>query len=135
MEIRKEVRLLIVEDHDHCRQYFQDAVDTWHPQFRIECAFAKNLGEALEYIATWNPSIIMLDAYFGESGCFDALNDWKPQDVPIVITSELPIEGIRESVLQKGALEYFAFSDDPEDIDLVLESVAYLAAEVPMMQQ
>jgi DNA-binding NtrC family response regulator len=130
MEIRKEVRLLIVDDHEQHQHMFQDAVDSWHPDYRLECTFAKTAAEALEKIAKWAPTIVMVDAYFEDMNCFDLIGKCNPKACPIVVTSDHLVAGIRESAISRGAADYFSLPNDPDEFDMVMESVVSLSNEI-----
>ncbi len=129
IDFRKEIRLLVVDEHKPYCKMLEAASEEWHPEFSFSCEFADSAEEALAKIKEFGPSVVMIDAFTEDMDCFEFMKNCNPDVVPLVVTSEFPAEGMRESVLSKGALECLTKTEDPDELEGMLELIAQLAEE------
>ncbi|MDC0357721.1 response regulator [Oligoflexia bacterium] len=129
MDEKKKVRLLVVDDHRGYCDLIRNNAEMWHYAYDLECEFASDAQEAFELIRDFCPTVIMLDAYIPDINCIDFIDAHRDGKATIVVTSEHPSTSLQQSVTAKGATVYVAKTDDPDELDVTLGKIAWIATE------
>ena len=61
--LRKEIRLLVVDDHVEHFEQLQEMAGLYHPEYQVECKLASSAGEAVHLAASWGASVVLLDLH------------------------------------------------------------------------
>ena len=127
MKLERKVKLLVVDDQPEYFSQLSEYVDMCSHQYQFECRFAdsrKSVGELLQH---WHPTIVVLDAHACSVPCFELLEQLRLESIPVIVTSSSPSREIERTMLQRGATAYLPKTDDPDDLELVVNSLARFA--------
>jgi DNA-binding NarL/FixJ family response regulator len=128
--LRKEVKLLVVDDHSEHFSQLQAAAEEYNAEFQIECKLVSNVEDALQMTGTWHPSVVLIDLHVVATA-LDLLTQIAEIGPSVVATSESRIAEMPEKVARYGAVGYFTKADSTEDVESVLNYIASLAAPAP----
>ena len=129
--LRKEVRLLVVDDHGEHFAQLLAAAEEYHADFSIECKLVSNAEEALEATSDWHPSVVLVDLHVIAT-TLDLLTQLAEIGPSVVATSESRIAEMSEKVARYGAVGYVTKADSTEDVESVLSYLASLASPAPV---
>ena len=121
--LRKEVRLLVVDDHVEHFEHLQEFAEMYHPEYRVECKLATNAGEAVDLATSWGASVVLLDLHV-ISSALELVKQLSAQGAPVVATSDSRLPELGETAGSYGAVGYLSKSTNPEDIEALLTFVA-----------
>lgn len=129
---RKEVRLLVIGDDNESQvaDYFghlKDFTEMSQHIYDINCNFVNKGEEAFKQIEDWQPNIILVDAHLTDMNSFNILEHCKREHLPVVVTSDYRLPEVEKSVESSGAGAYIPKSDNPEDLEYLLNKIAELA--------
>ena len=127
--MRKMVRLLIIDDSARYSDLVRGCADMWNEGYVVECEHAGTAEVAFELMRCWRPSVVLLDAFLPDMVYTDFLERCRTVEAPFVVMSDHPVDGIAESVLEKGAFGYVPKSEDPEDIEFILDKIAEISED------
>lgn len=128
--LRKEVKLLVVDDHSEHFAQLQAAADEYNSEFSVELKLVSNVEDALQITNTWQPSVVLIDLHVVATA-LDLLTQIAEIGPSVVATSERRIAEMPEKVARYGAVGYFTKADSNEDVESVLNYIASLAAPAP----
>ena len=123
------MRLLIVDDHEHYRELIEHSIDMWNERYEFKCEFADNATEAMKRIIDFAPTIVLADAYIPDMNSMEFIAQCNSMAVPLVVTSDHISPELEDSAIARGARAYLPKSNDPDEIEYILEQIAYLADE------
>jgi len=126
------VRLLVVDEHLAYADLVENAASVWGELVDIQCEFVSTAVEALERLSSFQPNVIMLDAHLSDMNCLDFLDLCRDGLAPLIITSQHPSSSLCDSVLSHGASAFVPKTDDPDEIEVVLEKIIRIAVEGPL---
>lgn len=130
MKYRKTVKLLVVDEQpDYCDLIREHAEICSH-QIDIICESATSGREAIEKIAAWKPSVILLDAHLQDVNSFEVLESCREGRATVVVASDHCSQAIMNSAREHGASGYVTKSDNPEEIEALLVELATVSAPV-----
>jgi len=132
---RKKVRLLIIGDGNAAEEqgyyaHLKECADLSSHIYEITYNFTQSGVEALKLIGSWEPTVILVDAHLDDMNSFDIVTHSRSQSVPIIVASDYKSTEIEESALSLGAAAYVSKSDNPDDVELLLERIAEIADEL-----
>ncbi|MFN4897072.1 MAG: response regulator [Pseudomonadota bacterium] len=125
--LRKEVKVLIVDDHSEHFAQLQAAAEEYHSEFAIECKLVTSAEEALKLTNDWHPSVVLVDLH-AVASTLDLLTQIAEIGPSVVATSESRIADLGEKLARYGAVGYVTKADSAEDVESVLNYIASLAA-------
>jgi len=125
--LRKEVRLLVVDDHVEHFEQIQEFAEMYHPEFRFECKLATSAFEAVDISSSWGASVVLLDLHV-ISSALELMEQLSAQGAAVVATSDVRIPEFAETAGEHGAVGYLSKSSNPDDIEALLSYVASVAA-------
>lgn len=126
--LRKEVRLLVVDDHGEHFEQLREIAEMYHPEFRVECKLASNAVEAVCLASSWRASVVLLDLHV-ISSALDLVKQLATQGTAVVATSDTRLPELAETASEYGAVGYLSKSDNPDDIEALLAFVAGVSVE------
>jgi CheY-like chemotaxis protein len=129
--LRREVKLLVVDDHSEHFAQLQSAAEEYNSEFSIECKLASSPQEALQMTSDWQPSVVLVDLHVVAT-TLDILTQLAEIGTSVVATSESRIAEMPEKVARYGAVGYVTKADSTEDVESVLSYLASLAAPAPV---
>lgn len=128
--LRKEVRLLVVDEQEEHFDLIQEVAEMYHPEFKVECKLATTAGEAVDLAASWQASVVLLDLHV-ISRALDLLQQLSAQGAAVVATSDTRLPELCETAESYGAVGYLSKSSNPEDIESLLSFVASVSNPSP----
>ena len=130
MEVRKSVRLLVVDEQQGYFEQVRDYAELCSHQFDIECAYARTEVEARIKMKSFLPTVIMIDAHLPDVGDLRCIQDYQQGFAPVIVTSDHRSIEIEEAARENGAHAYVTKSDQPEELELLLFKISVIAGEI-----
>lgn len=124
MELAKRVRLLVVDDQPEYFSQLAECAELCAYSFRIECRYADSEQAMTDLLTNWRPTVVVLDVHASFAPGFELLNRLQGKAIPVVVTSSNHSKEIERSVMERGAAAYLQKSDDPEEIERALYTLA-----------
>jgi len=128
--LRKDVKLLVVDDHTEGFDELRDVADMYSPDFRIECKLATSGAEARELASSWQPSVVLVDLHLANTETLTLLRHLSELGTPVVATSSERRPDIEQTVQDYGAAGYVQKSTSLEELETLVNFVAALAIPV-----
>lgn len=125
--MRKEVRILIVDDQPGYFELIQEHAEMNDHIFNIECAHADSESGALDKIRDFEPTVILVDAHIQGMNCFDLVRKCRDGLAQIIVTSDSCSHEIEMSARTSGAVAYVIKDVQPEHIESMLSEIAEAA--------
>ena len=127
MEIRKKVRLLVVDEQEGFCEMVQQIADLAEHAYEISCQFTNCEERARELVREWDPSVILVDAHLSEIDSGEFVRGCKELRAPVVVTSQERSVSIEHSARLWGASGYFTKSDCEETVEKLVLELATIA--------
>ncbi len=127
--MRKQVRLLVVDDHPEFCDLVKEIVDLSGHVFEITCEFAANKATARNLMKTFEPSVVLLDAHLEDGNSLQCLDDWKHLPAQVVVTSVQNSASIEKAARNGGASGYCPKSNKIEDVERLVHELAEMAGD------
>jgi CheY-like chemotaxis protein len=129
--LRKEVKLLVVDDQSEHFAQLQAAAEVYNTDFHIECKLVSSTDEALKLTNEWQPSVVLVDLHVIAStlGLLTQIAEIGPA---VIASSEIRISDMPEKVARYGAVGYVTKADSAEDVESVLSYIASLSGPLPV---
>jgi DNA-binding NarL/FixJ family response regulator len=124
---RREVKLLVVDDHSDHFEQIQAFAEMYSSQCVIECKRAQDKVEAQRVMDTWEPSVVLVDVHL-VSDAFNLIQEMSLKGAPVVALSEGHIPHLPETARTYGAVGCLTKSDNPDDVEQLLGYIASIAA-------
>ena len=108
---RPEARVLLIEDNPGDADLVRLRLVEGRPHLQVECV--GRLSEALDFLATETPSLVLLDLNLPDSrgaDTFRKVREMAP-DVPVVVLSGQDDEGMAVKALHQGVQDYLVKGD------------------------
>lgn len=129
---RKQVKLLIVDDQPDHIESLRAHTEMYYSNFALECNFVKTAKAALQELKKWSPSVVLLDAHTRDLKSLEIIERFTLNGVSVIVTSRVRSDEIEESALEYGAAAYLPMSENPDDMEAMIEAIA--AASQPAAQ-
>ena len=129
--LKRQVRLLVVDDHSEHFQQVQEVAGMYHADFDFECRLVSDSGAALKMTSEWHPSVVLVDLHL-IADTLDILGKIAEHGAVVVATSETKIPELPEKLSQYGAAGYMTKSESLEDVEALLTYVASIAPTAPV---
>ena len=127
MEDLHTVKLLVIDDFSSFFEIISHYADICSHLVRIECKYAACESEALGIIKEWDPSVVLVDLYLPDLNGFDFVERYRDMLPPIIITCESRSRELEERARLRGASAYLQKSDNPDDMEYVLNKIINVA--------
>lgn len=128
------VRVLLVQDRRGSVQHIREHAEMNDHRYRIELRHTASGAKAVELAKSWEPSIIVVDAFLSDTNSFELLEQIKDHHMPVVITGPDPSAEIEQSARDHGAAAYLSSSEDPDTLEELLRELVRLA-ETKLLEQ
>lgn len=124
---RREIKLLVVDEHSDHFEHIQAFADMYSSQFAFECKLAKDEQEAQVLMDSWEPCVALVDVHLVVSG-LDLIQNLTHRGAAVVAVSEVRIPQLAETAQAYGAVGCFTKSDNPDDIETLMSYMASVAS-------
>jgi len=124
---RKEVKLLVVDDHSEHFDQIRAFADMYSSQFVIECKLAQDNQEAHKVIDSWSPSVVLVDVHL-ISDALNLIQEISHKGASVIAVSEARIPELAETAHTYGAVGCLTKSDNPDDVEHLMGYIASLAS-------
>lgn len=128
---KKKVRLLVVDDQPEYFEFIQEFSEICSHVYDIVCTYADTGEKAFELIRTWEPSIVLVDVHTANLDCFEFLDRCKRGAQPVIAVSNEQSKEIERSVLAKGATAYLPKTENPDEMESLLQEIISFSDELP----
>lgn len=131
--LRKDVRLLVIDDHAEYFVRLSECSEMYNPEYRVECKLVTALHEALEVATKWEPSVVLVDLHVsGEA--LEYVKRIAEVGAPVVATTVTRMPDCQAIAEHCGAVGYVVKSEDLEDLEELLDYVASVARDTVVSQ-
>ena len=124
METRKHIKLLVVDEQLEYFQRIREFAELCAHQYKFECLFSPSEEEACANLKTWQPSVVLVDLHTEKISWEKLFEGCRASLIPVVATSLSPSKELAKNILDHGAAVYLPKSDDPEELEQLLQTVA-----------
>ncbi len=128
---RKEVKLLVVDEHSDHFDQIRAFVEMDSSQFVIECKLALDKEEATAVMDVWRPSVVLVDVHL-LSDALSLIREMSIKGASVVAVSEARIPELSETAQAYGAVGCFTKSDNPDDVEVLVGYIASVASSSPL---
>jgi CheY-like chemotaxis protein len=125
---RKEIRLLVLDEHRDHYEHIQAFAEMFTAQCRIECKFATQREEAQTVVADWEPTVVLLDVHL-VSDAMNFIRYLAQTGAAVIALSEARISDLAETASSYGAVGCFTKSLNPEDVEALMAYVTSLSSQ------
>lgn len=129
MELRKRVRLLVVESEPEFREHLREIIELCSHQYEIVAEFAGSGAEARTVMQRFDPSVVLMDMHAADHEAVALMRGCSEIEVPVIATGELRSREAEEQALRNGAVAFMTRSEDPDDLESILHTVATVAGQ------
>jgi len=126
-EGRRNVKLLVVDDHSDHFEQIRTFAEMYSSQFVIECRLAQDEREAHQVVEAWHPSVVLVDVHL-ISDALTLIQEISHKGASVVAVSEARIPQLAETTQMYGAVGCLTKSDNPDDVEQLMGYVASIAA-------
>ena len=124
---RKEVKLLVVDEHSEHFEQIRAFADMYSSQFLIECKCAQDKHEAQEVVEQWHPSVVLVDVHL-ISDALNLIQEITHKGASVIAVSEARIPELAETVQTYGAVGCLTKSENPDDVESLVGYIASVAS-------
>jgi CheY-like chemotaxis protein len=121
--VRKEVRLLVVDDTSDHFELLAEVAEMYNSDYNIECRLVGTACETYEAVGEWHPSVVLIDLHC-VADALAVVRTLSEQGRSVVATSENRSPELSSVADQYGALGCLSKSENPEDLEALVEFVA-----------
>lgn len=123
---KKTIKLLIVDDQPNFCSLLAEQAELWDYHCDISCQFASTGEEAKKLMQSWHPSVVLLDLHAAEES-LELIRNWTGGISSVIATSSTCSKEIEETALAHGADAYVPKSENPDEIQHLMERIVNLA--------
>ena len=127
--MRRELRLLIVDDHSGYSEFLEEYSDIWNEQYEVILSHVESAAEAVEQLSELKPNVIMVDAHLPDMNSLEFVQQFSTVDSAIVVTSEKHSLSLEESAMCHGADAYIPKTQDPDEIEFLFSRLAQISSD------
>jgi DNA-binding NarL/FixJ family response regulator len=132
VQTRKTIKLLVVDEQDGYCDLIREHAEICSHHVDILCECVNTGKEAIEKIASWKPSVILLDAHLRDVNSFEVLESCREGRATVVVSSDFCSREIMDSARDHGASGYVTKSESPEEIEALLFELASVSAPIEL---
>ncbi len=125
-DFRKDVRLLVIDDSDDHFEQICHITEMYNPEYNVECQRAESCQSLVGSEGGSKPTVVLLDIHI-LTDALTIIQQLSHQGVPVIATSAVRLPELAETAQQYGAVGYFNKSDNPDDIEALVDFVASVA--------
>jgi two-component system, NtrC family, response regulator AtoC len=127
---RKKVKLLIIDEQPWYGDVLKEHAEMCH-DYDISCEVATTHEDVERLIRTWTPSVVMVDVHHTEIDSLDLIRKWEGGLHSVVAVSRERSKEIETSALSRGADAYVTKTENPDELQVLIERIAMLAPFLP----
>lgn len=126
---KKSIRVLVVDEASDFFEQVQDHADLNSHHYKMACKLVTQIADVAEMIRSWNPTVVLLDVANSPSKSAEIAKGCYQREVPLIVTGYTHNKEIQAAIEKIGAVAYVVKSEDPEDLEQVVELLATVARE------
>lgn len=126
--VRREVRLLVLDDSREHFDLVLQAAEMYNPDYRVECRLASTVGETFEALGAWHPSVVLVDLH-AVVDALEVVRQIADQGRAVVATSMHRSPELSVVADQYGAMGYLSKSDNPDDLEALVDFIATVSTQ------
>lgn len=130
VQTRKTIKLLVVDEQSGYCDLIREHAEICSHNIDILCECVNSGKEAIAKIASWKPSVILLDAHLKDVNSFEVLDSCREGRATVVVASDFCSREIMDSARDHGASGYVTKSESPEEIEALLFELATVSAPI-----
>lgn len=130
---KKAIRVLVVDEASDYFEQVKSHADLNSHHYSMACKLATRITEAAEIIRAWEPTVVVLDVANSPAKSAEIAKGCSQREVPLIVTGYSHDKEIQAAIEKIGAIAYVVKSEDPEDLENVVELLATVARDQPMM--
>jgi len=127
--MRKQIRLLIVDDSPGYSELLKDSSDIWNEYYEVLVTHVATASEAVHQIAAGGAHVVMVDAHLSCINTLEFVKEVSCSSLPIVVMSEGCSTELEVTVREWGAADYIAKTADPDEVENTLMRLAELSTD------
>ena len=121
--LRRDVRLLVVDDTPEHFELLTEVAEMYNPDYRLECRLVSTVGETFQAIGEWHPSVVLIDLHC-VADALEMVRQLADQGRSVVATSTHRSPELSSVADEYGAVGYLSKSDNPDDLEALVDFVA-----------
>jgi DNA-binding NarL/FixJ family response regulator len=125
--LRREVRLLVVDDTPDHFELLAEVAEMYNPDYRVECRLVSTACETFEAVGEWQPSVVLVDLH-SVADALAVVKQLAEQGRSVVATSAHRSPELSSVADQYGAVGYLSKSENPDDVEALVEFVATVSS-------
>ena len=125
--LRKEVKLLVIDDHADHFEHIKAHAEMYSSQFSVECKLLGDTEDAKATVESWQPTVVLVDTHV-ITEALDLIECLAQMGPTVVAMSEVRIPELAKTCQAYGAVGYFAKSNNPDEVENLISYVASEAA-------
>jgi DNA-binding NtrC family response regulator len=126
---KEKIKVMLVDENPEFFEIVKDQIELHSHQFDIACRHIEEVANAAEALSSWRPNLVVLDYSNSPLMAAKLVKDCHHCEVPLIITGEIMNKEVEEAVQRIGALAYIVKSEDPDELEKVIELFAAAAKE------
>src|SRR5690606_31515740 len=114
------VRMLVLDDSAQFCEMLRDYAEMCRHEYTIECKHSNSTTEALEIMADWSPTIMLVDAHLSDGDAFELVDRFSDSSSSVVVVADSHSQEIEASARARGADGYLCKSENPDHMESLL---------------
>lgn len=128
--MRKELRLLIVDDQSNFSEFLELYSDIWNEHVEVVLTHVESAAKAVNEMGSLRPNVVMVDAHLSDMNSLELVQRIANGTSTVVLTSEQPSISLEESALFHGAQAYIPKTQDPDEVEFLFLRLAELSTDL-----
>ena len=117
---------MVDDNRDHF-DLVAEMAEMYNPDYRVECRLVSTACETFEAVGEWHPSVVLVDLH-SVADALAVVRQLSDQGRSVVATSLHRSPELSIVADQYGAVGYLSKSDNPDDVEALVEFVATVSS-------
>ena len=126
---KKSIRVLVIDEGGEYFQQVQDHANLNSHHYKMACRHTTEISEVADLLLSWDPTVVIIDVAHSPFCSAQVAKGCSDREVPLVVTGYIHNKEIQEAIEKIGAIAYVVKSEDPDDLDDVVQLLATVARE------
>ncbi len=124
------IRLLVVDEHEDYCDLLKEQLELSSYSLNVACQFVHCGEHALQTIAKWRPTVVLLDAHLEDIDSFEVLDACREGRATVVVASDATSGAVEKRARELGASGFFSKSENPDVISALIAELANVSLPV-----
>lgn len=129
---RERFRVLVVDEQREYYEQLREWAELCRYQYPVECEYLSSADEVDSKLHSSQPTVVLLDAHLSTANAFDVIERCHRGAVPVILASDFMSRELSERAKARGADGYVWKSQDPEDLEALLQHIVEMCPEVEL---